>query len=610
MPNFQISRYLTIPVIVILIITFTFMLYVDILLFDFINFDDNTYIYNNPILTNGLTWSSVTWAWTKFGAPYYMPLTRLSFIVDAEIYNINPAGFHLTNLILHLVNSILVLFISKSMLKSVFASSLVAILFSIHPQHVEAVAWISQRKELLAALFGLLSFLFYIHNNNVNCSNRNLSTPIYSFYLLSLAFFLLSLLSKPTWVMLPFLLLIFDWCYFYKKDSCRLISYLKKITPFILIAFSYSLIHLYSTSSVEGHVITSLQSISFSDRVLNAPVVLLHYLTISIFPFSLAGYQPYPKLPFPLWQTVFSIILISSIFIIPIYRRTANNLIFMGLAWFFTCLLPVIGILGTGESILIGDRWTYLPHIGLFIAAAHIIKNQIQRSYKYKVYILSLLFIYISGYIYTTSNTIKHWENSETYWSWSINTTTKNHYAHVKLGEHYEKQGLLIKAKKNYLIAHEINPAEPLYALFLGNIYAKDNEDNAWFFYKKLLTTSLAPVEIIFKMGFTFMVNQNLSKAKYFFEKLIDIVPDSDKHSIEYYFSHFYIGHLESVFGNDTNAVDFLLKGLELMPLNYDENCEYARSIILAAESITKTSSTTPQLNALCISNVNSTKSQ
>jgi len=605
MPKIKILKYLTSPIIVILIIFLTFALYADVLFFDFINFDDNTYIYDNPLLTNGLTWTSVHWAWTKFGAPYYMPLTRLSYIIDAEVFNINPAGFHLTNLVLHVINSVLVFFISKTILKSIFAGGLVAIFFSIHPQHVEAVAWISQRKELLAAFFGLLSFLFYMHNNSVNSSVRDLSTPNYLFYLLSLIFFLLSLLSKPTWVMLPFLLLIFDWCCFDNKDSYRFLSFLKKISLFIAIALSYSLIHLYSTSAVEGHVITSLQSLSLIDRVLNAPVILLHYLIIGIFPFSLAGYQPYPYLPYPLWQTVISTILIISVFIIPAFRKTTNNLIFMGLTWFFISLLPVIGILGTGESILIGDRWTYLPHIGLFIAAVQIIKNQIQLRYKYKAYILSFLFLYISAHIYTTNKTIKYWKNSATYWTWSINTTTNNHYAHIKLGEHYEKQGLLYEAKKNYLKAHEINHEEPLYVIFLGNIYAKDNEDKAWFFYKKLLTTSLAPIEIIFKMGFTFMVNKDFVKAKYFFDNLIIIASDSNKNTLEYYFSHFYIAHLELITGNEEGANYFILKGLELLPFNHDKNCEYARSIILAAEDITNFRGTISKLDAHCINHIN-----
>ena len=196
MPKIKILKYLTSPIIVILIIFLTFALYADVLFFDFINFDDNTYIYDNPLLTNGLTWTSVHWAWTKFGAPYYMPLTRLSYIIDAEVFNINPAGFHLTNLVLHVINSVLVFFISKTILKSIFAGGLVAIFFSIHPQHVEAVAWISQRKELLAAFFGLLSFLFYMHNNSVNSSVRDLSTPNYLFYLLSLIFFPLIIIIK------------------------------------------------------------------------------------------------------------------------------------------------------------------------------------------------------------------------------------------------------------------------------------------------------------------------------------------------------------------------------------------------------------------------------
>jgi protein O-mannosyl-transferase len=599
MPTKGLSKYLTSSVIVTFIITLTFILYVNVLFFDFINLDDNTYIYNNPELKNGLTWSSISWAWTTFGLPYYMPLTRLSYIVDAEIYNFNSTGFHFTNLIVHILNSILVFFISRSIFKSIWAGALIAIFFSAHPQHVEAVAWISQRKELLAALFGLASLNFYIQKYKISCNKINSLEKNKLFYLLSILLFLLSLLSKPTWVMFPFLLLLLDWCCFYDKKTGNVVNLLINKIPFLTITLFYSIIHLYSVSWKVGHVITSAQSLPFTQRLFNAPVIVLHYLTTGIYPFKMIGYQPYPILSLPMWQIFFSVIIFIVIFLIPISRKATKNLLFMGIAWFFISLLPVVGILGTGESVLIGDRWTYLPHIGLFIAIAYAIKKLIYAYSNYKRYILCALLIYICAHIYTAKKTISHWENSGAYWSWSIDTTTDNHYAYIKLGEYYESQGSLKEAEENYLKAHQINPSESLYVIYLGNIYAKESSDKAWHYYKKLLSTALAPVDIIFKMGITLMVNQQFLKAEAFFKKLIQITPDTDKNTSEYYLSHLYTGHLQLISGAQEDSIEYFSKALDLMPYSDIDNCKYAHLILNEVGNITNYKNPN-QLNTLC----------
>lgn len=197
-------------------------------------------------------------------------------------------------------------------------------------------------------------------------------------------------------------------------------------------------------------------------------------------------------------------------------------------------------------------------------------------------------------------NTIDHWEDSETYWSWSIETTNNNHYAHIKLGEHYESKGFKAMTKKQYLRAHEINPSEFLYVIYLGNIYVNDDPDKAWHYYRKLLNTALAPTDIIYKMGLTFIVNHEFSKANAFFQHIVDNKKDFEKNTPVFFLSHLYLAHLFSILNNSEESLQNLSKALNLVPEKYRENCEHAHKILIDINLIVEHDGTINYLQALC----------
>ena len=186
------------------IIASILVIYNQVYFFNWFSLDDGIYIVYNDFVKQGFVPDSINWAFQTFDNPYYMPLTRLSFLIDSSIHGINPKGFHITNLLLHSFNSVLVLYFLYLMTKEKWKSFFVALLFAIHPQHVEAVVWISERKEVLAAFFGLLALSFYIKHTqrNIILSSKEYFTGNH-YYFLSILFFILSVLSKPVWITFP-----------------------------------------------------------------------------------------------------------------------------------------------------------------------------------------------------------------------------------------------------------------------------------------------------------------------------------------------------------------------------------------------------------------------
>ncbi|MGD0786232.1 MAG: glycosyltransferase family 39 protein, partial [Sedimentisphaerales bacterium] len=202
--------------------------------FDFVNYDDNTYVYENPHVLNGLTAGAVRWAFTTGYANFWHPLTWLSYMLDNQLFGLNPAGFHLTNLLFHIANTLLLFFVLRQMTKALWQSAFVAALFALHPLHVESVAWVSERKDVLSTFFWLLTMWAYV---------RYVNRPKISRYLWIVVFFTLGLMSKPMLVTLPFVLLLLDYWplnrikHFDRQVIYRLV--LEKI-PFIILAAVFS----------------------------------------------------------------------------------------------------------------------------------------------------------------------------------------------------------------------------------------------------------------------------------------------------------------------------------------------------------------------------------
>jgi tetratricopeptide (TPR) repeat protein len=324
--------------------------------FPFIHIDDPRYVSQNGVVLSGLNRASIPWALTTWMGDFWLPMTWLSLLLDATLFGRGPAGFHATNVALHVASAMLVFAVLRELTASRGRSLLVALLFAMHPLRVESVAWVTERKDVLSALFGLLAMLAYV---------RFVRTSQWWRYILACGCFALSLMSKPMLVTLPFLLLLLD---FWPLDRIRRQTIarivLEKI-PFLILAAAISVL-TYHIQSTRG-VIRSEDPLLF--RLQNAALSLALYLRNTFYFGDLSVY--YPKLKtIPPEQSVGAILLIAAITISLAWlawKKAKARPLLVGWLWFCGTLVPTLGILQSGEQSR-ADRFTYFPAIGLLLA--------------------------------------------------------------------------------------------------------------------------------------------------------------------------------------------------------------------------------------------------
>ncbi|MBW1942187.1 MAG: glycosyltransferase family 39 protein, partial [Deltaproteobacteria bacterium] len=349
------------------------IVYKQIIGFDFIGFDDELYITENKIVQKGFTVEGVKWAFKTFYASNWHPLTWLSHMLDCEIYGMNPSGHHLTNLQLHIANTLLLFFILNYMTGMRWRSVLVAALFAIHPLHVESVAWVAERKDVLSTFFGFLAIGTY-------CRYVNKTNLIY--YFLTFLFLGLGLMAKPMLVTLPFVLLLLDlWPlkriqYENLDPHSRIISISGFQIPYFVILEKIPLFLLVITSSMVTIVaqqsqgaVESFEALSAVSRISNAFVSYIKYIVKMLWPDQMAIFYPHPVNSLPLWQVMLSVLLILIGTLWAIRAVKKRPYITVGWFWYIGTLIPVIGLIQVGQQAL-ADRYTYIPLIGLFIIVA------------------------------------------------------------------------------------------------------------------------------------------------------------------------------------------------------------------------------------------------
>jgi len=339
---------------------------------DFINFDDNVYVTENQRVRSGFRVDGILWAFTSFEAEFWHPLTWLSYFLDYQIFGLNSVGFLATNLLIHIVNTILLFFVFKEMTGRLWHSTLVAILFAIHPLHVESVAWISARKDLLSGMFWFLTMWSY--------ARYTFSVKIRT-YIFTLLFFTLGLMSKPMLVTLPFVMLLMDYWplgrvkYFdqrrdpdknhirraYGKHSVLFL--IREKIPFFMIAVLFSIIAFLAQKTAGG--VGSFNDFPVGIRISNGLISYILYLFKTAWPHNLAIFYPYPE---TLNITRASISFIFILFISILSYKWGRRYPFfpVGWLWYMGTLVPVIGIIKIGAQSM-ADRYTYIPLTGIFI---------------------------------------------------------------------------------------------------------------------------------------------------------------------------------------------------------------------------------------------------
>jgi Flp pilus assembly protein TadD len=433
---------------------------------DFINYDDQLYLTENPHLQQELSLQSVRWAFTTFYAANWHPVTWLSHMMDVRLFGMNPAGPHWINLALHLANVLIVFTVFNQMTSALWPSIFVAVLFAIHPLHVESVAWASERKDLLSALFGLLAIWIY-----AAYSKRGSALAPIAVFLL----FALSLLSKPMLVTLPFLLLLLDYWPLERIKSRSFASLVCGKLPLFLLSIGSAVI-TYLAQQSEGAVKT-LGQFSIGTRIQNALTSYVVYLMKTLWPRNLAPFYPHPGSGIPIWQVGGAAILLLGISYYVVRRK--HPYLLVGWLWYLGMLVPVIGIIQVGDQAL-ADRYTYLPLVGIFIMLAWSIADISARWKNRPLLLGGLAGILIAALGLLARTQVGYWKNSVTLFQHAVKVTDRNSVAHYLLGDALDAWGQTEQAKSHYLDALSIDPTCSLAHNNLGTaLLAEGNLEQA-----------------------------------------------------------------------------------------------------------------------------------
>lgn len=464
------ERYL-LPCIVLIVL----VVYSPVAWHDFINYDDNVYVYENPNLVSGLTIDVIIRSFTTVYEVNWIPLTWISHALDVQLFGMNPAGHHVVNLLLHAANSVALYIILKRMTKASWRSALVALLFALHPLHVESVAWVAERKDVLSAFFGLLTFYMYC---------RYVETLRPRWYFFTLLFFVFGLLSKPMLVTLPLVLLLLDYWPLGRFISrqpidkqlvrCELGRLLAEKIPFLILSIASSLI-TYLVQKSQGELV---QGYSLISRAEKAGIAYVTYLHKMIWPAKLAVLYPFSLYPPSNYNIIFSLALILAISASVLLLRKRSPFLVVGWAWYIITLLPVIGLIQIGHHS-VADRYTYIPLIGIFIILAWG-GTQLFEAYGLRMDLLCGMWgIIIIIMILLTSLQLRHWKDGFSIFSHTVAVTKNNWVALHNLGLIYYERGDVDTAVTLYKESIKSKPSYSLPYVGLGVAYMSKNEVDA-----------------------------------------------------------------------------------------------------------------------------------
>ena len=527
----------------------------------FVNYDDETYlIYLIGIYNQGLL-SVVSSISTDIVNANWHPVTLLSLFIDFSISGGSPAWFHLSNLIIHVLNGIILFVILNHFSFDKRISFLVALLFLLHPVQVEAVSWVAERKGLLAAFFALLSTLFYLMH--IEKDKR-----IFLFF--SAAMFAMSLLSKASLIMLPILLLMIDWWPMGRINSASdLAKKVKEKYLFILIAVLFSIITIYVHG--KSGALTDISTISISERLIHIFVIYIQYLQQFIYPFELSVFYPYERGRHWL-QIFFAIIILVSITIIAVKKINKFPYILFGWSWFIVMLFPVAGLVQTGGHDH-ADRYMYFPIIGLLIIAILLTveictRFNVRPLIKYGATISFIIILSIITFI-----TIIPWKNTYTLFFNALMYTENNFIAHRNLSTAYLSDGILDDGMMHYEKARSIRPDfVSLYDGVSHKLTLIKEYDLAVKVLSDGIESGIENGEIYRKIAQIELVNKNYNKAIEGFIKAKSINPGLSGVSYGLAYANYSLGY-------DEIAMSHLITEIEIDPENnyakqlYSEIC-------------------------------------
>lgn len=442
---------LIVPVLVLI----TFCAFVGVLWCGFVNFDDPSYITDNSFIRQGLTLQTIQWALTHRIQHLYHPLTLLSFALDVQLLGTQPAGFHLENLLLHCINVVLLYLLLRRLTGATWRSALVAALWAIHPLRVESVAWVTERKDMLMGLFGLASLYAYV---------GYVRKPRVTQYVLMCLLLTLSLLAKPTLMVMPILMLLLDvWPLGRTRLWHSQIDDQTRLWPsLILEKFPVALLCTVAIalSAVGGKDSTPPPNaggaLTLTHQVENVLTSYAQYALMLIDFRKLAVFYPIPR-QWPIWEVISSACFLAMLTLFVLWNLRKRPWLATGWFWFLVILLPVIGIVfATNYSL--ADRYTYLPSIGLLISVVWSLPDSLGRSRTSRALMGAAASAVLISMAVVTAENVRHWQDSASLWRHAIDVTHDNWLAECNYALALESDGQPIDAMPHFLAAVHLNP--------------------------------------------------------------------------------------------------------------------------------------------------------
>jgi tetratricopeptide (TPR) repeat protein len=436
------------------LVVLTWLVFGQTVRYDFVNYDDNEYVYANPVITSGLTPHGIIYAFSGRHTKNWHPLTSLSHMLDCQLWGLHAGGHHFTNVVLHTIAVVLLFLVLKQMTGAIWRSAFVAALFAIHPLRVESVAWISERKDVLSAIFFTLTLGAYFHYARSPSLGRYVTMSI---------MFALGLMSKSMLVTVPLILLLLD---YWPLQRFRGRSSIKRLVlekiPLLALSAAAGVVTLW----VQQSSVARSEQLPLVWRIGNGLVSCVIYVKQMIWPVDLAVFYPHPGDQLPIWEIGVAIVLLGMASAGAIVLRHKGPYLVTGWFWYLIMLLPVIGLIQVGSQGH-ADRYTYLPQIGLYLLlawgstdalASRFVAERIRGGGLQRRILAVTASVAVIALAWCAHIQASYWRNGESLWGHALAVTSGNFMAHDGLGEQLAKRGRLDEAIDHFQKALSIAP--------------------------------------------------------------------------------------------------------------------------------------------------------
>jgi len=502
------------------LLVLTLAIYGQTIRYDFINYDDPRYVYQNTTITSGISFDNIGWAFSHIHSENWHPLTTITHMLDCQLYGLTAGWHHFTNVSLHALAVILLFVALQRMTGALWRSAFVAAVFAVHPLHVESVAWIAERKDVLSAVFFMLTLLAYFHYTRA---------PSMARYLVVTVMLALGLMSKPMLVTLPFVLLLLDYWPLGRIDGAR------SSTARQVLRLAIEKLPLTALSAVSS-VVTFLaqrgaigwtEQLPVSARINNAIVSYVIYIRQMFWPAKLAVFYPHPEHRLPMWQTGMALTILVGITVAALVVRKKTPYLVTGWLWYVGMLVPVIGLVQVGWQGH-ADRYTYLPQIGLYIAITWAVADW-SATWRLQRIALSIAEVLILGALtWLTWLQTAYWRNSETLFSHALAVTNNNDVALNNLGILYLEKGQLDDAISRLQAAVDLRPENgPAHNNLAKAMLQKGDTAGAMIHYREFLDIEPQNVEARNILGTALIQQGRATEAIAQWQEALAIQPDN-----------------------------------------------------------------------------------